>query len=233
MIQILIVEDEQHIADLLITNLELEGYACQHAATISDAQKILLNADLMVDIVLLDVMLPDGNGYEFCKMIKSFQPNLPVLILSALGQSADRIIGLKSGADDYLAKPFNLEELLLRIALLKGKVQTSSATTLQQTITIGSAKINLADYTITVNHQITKLTSKEKELLEYFYKHRGKVISREELLEHVWHYDVFPTSRTIDNYIVKLRNLIEDDNDQTQMLTTIRGVGYKLELGGK
>ncbi len=225
---ILIIEDELSIASLLQTNFEIEGYCCKVCHTLKEAEATLAAHSQDIDVVILDVLLPDGNGVEYCQKLKRNHPDIPVLILSALGESADRIKGLRSGAADYLGKPFDLEELLLRVSLLFAKI-TNRIQPTDSIIHIGEATINLDTYIAVSPRGQTKLTAREKDLLYYLYQNRGKVVSREKILEKVWQYDVFPTSRTIDNYIVKLRLLVESDPNDPVMLTTIRGVGYKLE----
>jgi len=173
---VLIVEDEAHIASLIETNLQLEGYQTFISSTAHDALDFIRTQS--VDILLLDVMLPDGSGIDVCRRVKMLRSNLPVLILSALGQSSDRIKGLKAGADDYLPKPFELEELLLRVNNLTGRYNPDDHDK-TRIVKLGAATINFDDLTITRGRDIHRLTSNSSLLLRYIVEHRGEVISRQ------------------------------------------------------
>ena len=223
---ILVVEDESHIADLLQINLTHEGYE----TVLTDTGKKAIDAFKRgrVDLVVLDVMLPDANGTDLCRKFKHLKKDTPVLMLSALGQSSDRIKGLKSGADDYLAKPFNLEELFLRIEKLLGRFNNSESEIRERVLKIGSSSVHLDNYELVNGHTMYRLTSREVQLLTYLYQRRNKVVSRDEILQNVWGYDVYPNTRTIDNLVSAFRKYVGDDPANPRYFITVRGVGYKL-----
>lgn len=224
---VLIVEDESHISDLLEINLDLEG----HETVVTD--RGLTSIDIIqsrkIDLIIMDVMLPDSNGVDLCRKIKNIRPSIPILMLSALGQSSDRIKGLKSGADDYLSKPFNLEELLIRVSKLLNRYTDSHLPTpLLSNLTIGNAIIDFNSMTISVNGESSLMTVKESELLKYMIEKKNTALSRQAILEEVWGYEQYPNTRTIDNFISNFRKYIEEDPNQPQHIKTIRGVGYML-----
>ncbi|MFT7343895.1 MAG: two-component system alkaline phosphatase synthesis response regulator PhoP [Lentimonas sp.] len=220
---ITVVEDEKSIAEMLQLNLELEGYvvqlykdgnlACENIKSISQS-----------DLVLLDVMLPGKSGFELCQMIRKHS-QVPIIMLSAKGTTGDRIQGLKLGANDYLPKPFDLEELLLRINNLLPAMEVI----LGETFAIGKFTVNPMTYELTneMGKTIETFSKREIELLKLFNNEEGKVVSRDEILDKVWGKDQFPTSRTIDNYILAFRKIFEQDPKQAKHFHSIRGVGYK------
>ena len=223
-ITVLIVDDEQHIADLLDTNLKLDGYQTILCDNGRDALTTIRNQH--VDIVLLDVMLPDTTGVEICRKIKHTRPDIAILMLSALGQSSDRIKGLKAGADDYLPKPFDLEELSLRMSKL---VERSKSNGFKKSrIKLGEASVDFATYTLTRGGNTHKLSSKEVLLLKFMNENRGQVLSRQLILDEVWGFDHYPNTRTIDNYISNFRKYIEVNPSDPKLILSIRGVGYLL-----
>ena len=180
------------------------------------------------DLVILDVMLPGINGIELCQRIRE-KSEVPILFLSAKGNTTDKILGLKSGANDYLAKPFDLEELLLRVQILTHQKKQPS---LKNEFTIGSKKVDFDTFEVKCIHTdiIVNLSKKEIDLLQFFIKNQGRVVSRNEILDHVWGTDQFPTSRTIDNFILNFRKLFEEQPKQPRYFLSIRGVGYKFVL---
>ena len=223
--KILIVEDERHIANLLRKNLRLDGYEPILAdSAISALEQV---QSRKIDLILLDIMLPDGNGIDLCRNIKHKRPDVPIIILSALGQSSDRIKGLKSGADDYLPKPFDLEELSLRMEKLLNRFTNSQPS--GSVLTLGEAKIDFENYSLSREDKSVHLTSKEVQLLKYLIEKKGQVLSREQILEHVWGYEQIPNTRTIDNFILSFRKYIEKDPNNPKIILTVRGIGYKLD----
>lgn len=220
----LIVEDEAHIADLLDANLTIDGYQTIICSSGKDALDIVSSRH--IDIILLDVMLPDIKGTDVCRSIKHARVDIPILMLSALGQSADRIKGLKSGADDYLPKPFDLEELSLRMGNLLERFGKQSPLT--GIMDIGKAKVDIDNFTISRNQKTHKLTSKEALLLKFMIERRGDVISRQQILDEVWGYEHFPSTRTIDNFIANFRKYMEVDPKNPEVIITVRGIGYKM-----
>jgi two-component system alkaline phosphatase synthesis response regulator PhoP len=223
---ILLVEDEEHLLKTIQLNLELEGYAVTPAITGIEALKEFRKNNF--DLVILDVMLPEINGFDVCEQIRKENTILPVLFLTAKGSSSDRIQGLKLGADDYLTKPFNLEELLLRVQILLKRNKTPDAEKPIEFFTFGGNEINFITYEIKgINGQKTEITKREIALLKVLIERAGKVISREEILDTVWGTDVYPSSRTIDNYILAFRKYFEKNQKDPQHFHSIRGVGYK------
>jgi two-component system alkaline phosphatase synthesis response regulator PhoP len=220
--RITIVEDEISIAEMLRLNLEMEGFEVTVFHHGGDAFRDLPKL-LSSDLLILDVMLPEKTGFEILREVRKTSL-IPALVLSAKGGTHDRIYGLKIGANDYLAKPFDLEELLLRIQNLLPEKPV-----LRQEILIGEKQVDL--YKFEVNNLITgekiELTKREIELLQLFEEKSGQVVSRDEILDRLWGNDVFPTSRTIDNYILVFRKIFEEDPKHPTYFHSIRGVGYK------
>ncbi len=220
--RVLIVEDEPSLRQMIAFNLESEGY---EVVAVGDGQKAL---DLLPGInrfalVVLDVMMPHISGLDVCAAIRK-NSEVPILFLSAKGTSADRIAGLKLGANDYLPKPFDLEELLLRVSILAGKSSEEKTTSLL----IGEFEVNFKTYqVVTNNKEVALLTKREVALLQMFAKHANEVVSRDKILDEIWGVDQFPTSRTIDNYILNFRKIFEKDAKNPVLFHSIRGVGYK------
>src|SRR5690606_17259451 len=201
---------------------EMENYSVEHFTNGKDAINNLNNFT-KANLVILDVMLPEVNGIDICKELRKIS-NVPVLFLSAKGTSSDRIEGLKSGGTDYLSKPFELEELLLRIKILIGR-QNQELNTYQ----IGDKIIDFKTYNVKAidGSVITELSKREIALLQLFIEKKGEVVSRDQILDKVWGIDQFPTSRTIDNFILAYRKLFEINPKEPQYFHSIRGVGYK------
>lgn len=225
--KILLVEDEVHIAQTVQLNLELENYQVVHA---DDGKKALaLFKAHQFNLVLLDIMLPEIDGFTLCDLFRDQNKTIPILILSARNSSADKIEGLKLGADDYLSKPFNLEELLLRVKnLLK---RTDRFITEQKVInefSFDTFQINFLTYEIVgLRNEKVMLNKKEIQLLKLLVEKKNQVVSRDEILEKVWATDDLPTSRTIDNYILSFRKYFEINPREPKYFHSIRGVGYK------
>lgn len=223
--KIILVEDEQSIAEAIQLNLELDLYDVTHINHGKEAiEKIHLLAN--ADLIILDVMLPEVDGIAICKAVRNIS-TVPILFLSAKGTSIDKIEGLKSGGTDYLGKPFDLEELLLRVKILIGR----NASTPQE-LTIGEKTIDFKTYIVTdkQGEKIAELTKREVNLLQFFLSKEGEVISRDEILDKVWGIDQFPTARTIDNFILAFRKLFEENSKEPRYFHSIRGVGYKFTL---
>ena len=228
MIKICLVEDEESLVELIKFNLDLEGYQVEvyknGRKAISNVQKIIKS-----DLVVLDVMLPENSGFDVCKEIRRYS-EVPILFLSAKGIAADRIHGLRLGANDYLPKPFDLEELILRIQnLLPSDI---SAKDENDTMIIGSKSVNFSSYELSdmktgEQHVFSK---REIELLKLFRESEGVVVSRDEILDKLWGKENFPTSRTIDNYILTFRKIFEPNPKAPIYFHSIRGVGYKFTL---
>ena len=221
---ICLVEDEKSLSDLIQMNLEMEGYDVDSFQNGLDAFKI---ADKInkYQLVILDVMLPEVSGLDICREIRKFSM-VPILFLSAKGTTEDRIAGLKLGANDYLSKPFDLEELLLRVSVLIGKPMLIKENFL---LRIGSKEIDFETFEVkdTDSNDSFTLSKKEIELLKLFSEKENIVLSRDEILDVVWGKDQFPTTRTIDNYILSFRKLFEEDPKNPVFFHSIRAVGYK------
>lgn len=224
---ILLVEDEQNLHEALKLNLELEGYTITSAYDGSAALEALQNE--YFDLIILDVMLPEMDGITVAETIRISNNEVPILILSAKNSSADRVLGLKKGADDYLTKPFNLEELLLRVNKLINKNKK-----LQDKSTVGNSYSfgnNLIDFkaqeAVTRTGSKIQLSKKETMLLKLLIENKNEVVPREKILQSVWGYNVYPTTRTIDNFILNFRKYFEDDSRNPRFFHSVRGVGYK------
>ncbi|MFY9311112.1 MAG: response regulator transcription factor [Bacteroidia bacterium] len=224
--RILLVEDEEHLLKTIQLNLELEGYAVTSAVNGIDALKEFRKAHF--DLVILDVMLPEMHGFEVCEEIRRENTRVAILFLTAKSSGSDRVQGLKLGADDYLTKPFNLEELLLRVQILLKRGNVAPAAQSMEVYTFGDNEINFKTYEIKgVDGQRTEITKREIALLKLLIDKAGKVVSREEILDTVWGTDVYPSSRTIDNYILAFRKYFEKKQKEPEHFHSIRGVGYK------
>jgi two-component system alkaline phosphatase synthesis response regulator PhoP len=227
---ILLVEDEENLQEALKLNLELEGYeitgAYDGAEALQAVQKEYFN------LIILDVMLPEIDGITVCETIRLSNPDIPILILSAKNSSADRVLGLKKGADDYLTKPFNLEELLLRVNnLIKKSERLSSKEPIPDVYDFGKNKIDFkASEAITRNGEKVTLTKKEIMLLKLLIENKNEVVTREKILQVVWGYNVYPTTRTIDNFILNFRKYFEEDSRDPEYFHSVRGVGYKFTV---
>ncbi len=227
MTKILLVEDEESILEAVKLNLELDEFQVETCNTGTQVLSYLPSIQ-QFDLVILDVMLPGINGIELCQRIRE-KSEVPILFLSAKGNTTDKILGLKSGANDYLAKPFDLEELLLRVQILTHQKKQPTS---KNEFTIGSKKVDFDTFEVHCldTHVNVNLSKKEIDLLQFFIKNQGRVVSRNEILDHVWGTDQFPTSRTIDNFILNFRKLFEEQPKQPRYFLSIRGVGYKFVL---
>jgi len=224
---ILVIEDEQHIASGLVFNLEAEGYRV--LLTESGEEGLELLAQEKVDLLVLDLMLPGISGYEVCRQVREGLPRLPVLILSARAEERDRIKGLKLGADDYLTKPFSLDEFLLRV---KGMLKRSDWYRPEITgeITFGDNRVDLAEGLASGREGEFRLTDQELRLLQVFIEHEGEILSRGELLQTAWGMSPDTETRTLDNFVVRLRRYFEPDPAEPRHFLTVRGRGYRFIL---
>lgn len=221
--KICVVEDEASLAEMIRMNLEIEGYEVVHFDHGQEAAAHLKETP-DYDLVILDVMLPGMNGIDICRQIRT-QSSVPVLFLSARGTTSDRIEGLKAGGNDYLPKPFDLEELLLRVAVLTQSHKKEAV----ETVHIGDWEINFKTFAVvnTATGEEISLSKKEMGLIQLFQEKEGEVVSRSEILDRVWGKDQFPTTRTIDNFILNFRKIFEKDPKQPRHFHSVRGVGYK------
>lgn len=224
---ILLVEDEENLHDALRLNLELENYQVTSAYDGNEALKAV-KAEYF-DLVILDVMLPGIDGINVAETIRLQQNPVPILMLSARNTSADRVLGLKKGADDYLNKPFNLEELLLRVHKLIDKNQKlQEKNTVPDKYLFGKNGIDFkAQEAFNKTNKRFMLSKKETMLLKLLIEHKNEVVKREKILQAVWGYQVYPNTRTIDNFILNFRKYFEDDSRNPKHFHSVRGVGYK------
>lgn len=226
MYKILIVEDESSMQIGLKDNLEIEGYETDTTGNGREAINKIINNKY--DLVLLDVMLPEVSGFEICKNIRNKGIVTPIIFLTAKGEEIDKVIGLEIGADDYIVKPFSLRELLARIKVRLRSTDKQETAPVSKDIEIGNLRVNFENYEAFCNGSPEKLTVKEFEILSYLLKRDGRIVSREDLLDNVWGMEYQPTSRTIDNFILKLRQKIEKNCEDPKHIITVHGVGYKL-----
>jgi DNA-binding response OmpR family regulator len=222
--RILIVEDEADLVKGLKLNLGDEGYDVDWAP---DGREGLRRAlEEAPDLVILDIMLPGMNGLEVCRELRQKKANIPVIMLTAKGEEVDKIVGLEIGADDYMTKPFSVRELLARIKahLRREKREPRSV---PKTCVFGEVEVDIIHFKVRRAGKESDLTSLEVDILKYLIAHKGEVVSREALLDKVWGYEKFPTTRTIDNHIMKLRKKIEDDPSRPRHIFSIYGEGYR------
>ena len=224
---ILLVEDEENLQDTLKLNLELDGYEVSVSG--DGANALSMVAKEHFDLIILDVMLPEIDGITVCETIRLKNNEVPILMLSAKNSSADKVLGLKKGADDYLAKPFNLEELLIRIhKLIKKSEKISNKETVEELYVFGKNKIDFkASIANNFNDEEIVLTKKEAMLLKLLVENKNEVVTREKILQAVWGYNVYPTTRTIDNFVLNFRKYFEEDSKNPLYFHSARGVGYK------
>ena len=224
---ILLVEDEENLHEALKLNLELEGYEVTSAFDGAAALKAIDEA--YFDLIILDVMLPVVDGIQVAETIRISNNDTPILMLSARNSSADRVAGLKKGADDYLTKPFNLEELLLRVSKLINKnLKLQDRSTVSDLYQFGANQIDFkAQEANGFDGTTIRLSKKETMLLKLLIENKNEVVPREKILQAVWGYQVYPTTRTIDNFILNFRKYFEEDSRNPRYFHSVRGVGYK------
>ena len=225
--RILVVEDDPHLAAGVVENLRAEGYAVERVDN-GRAALEALEANRCA-LVLLDVMLPELDGFTVCRTLRERGDNTPVLFLTARGDPADRVRGLEAGGDDYLPKPFHLKELLLRVrAILRRWEWYHSAAAETSVLRFGENEVDFRAFRARSWNGLTQeLTEKEAMILKVLAEHPGQIVSREDLLERVWGYDVFPSTRTVDNFILRLRWRFERDPANPRHFLTVWGVGYR------
>ena len=231
--KILIVEDDPHILLGLEEVLKSEGY--ETASCNRGDEAVAAVAGFQPALIVLDVMLPGASGYDICKSLRAKNIPTPILMLTAKGQEIDKVVGLDLGADDYVTKPFGVRELLARIqALLRrsgnGGGGGSSSTADEKPFKIGEAMIDPKTFQVKRGRAMEELTAKELKLLQVFHAHAGEVLSRDKLLNEVWGYNYYGTTRTLDQVIVQLRKKLGDHGGEPRHLLTIHGVGYKLAV---
>lgn len=222
--RILLVEDEENISDIVKLNLEMEGY--EVVATGNGKTAVKYTNEQHFDLLILDVMLPEVDGFSICEQVRLKNSDVPIIMLTAKDTPKDRIQGLKRGADDYLTKPFNLEELLLRVANLIKRSQKQSRP-LEEIFRFGTNEVNFSTFDAIGQQGPFRLTKKEAMLLKLLAERKDEVISRQQILQAVWGYDVYPSTRTIDNFILAFRKYFEVDPKEPHFFQSVRGVGYR------
>ncbi|RYY41404.1 MAG: response regulator transcription factor [Chitinophagaceae bacterium] len=224
---ILVVEDEENLHETLRLNLELEGYEVTSAYDGITALKAV--QEEYFDLIIMDIMIPEIDGFSVTQNIRLSNDEVPILILSARNSSEDRVKGLKKGADDYLTKPFHLEELVLRVQKLISKSQRiKEKTTVGDTYAFGGHRVNFkAQEAVNNRGERIELSKKETMLLKLLIENKNEVVPREKILQSVWGYNVYPTTRTIDNFILNFRKYFEEDSRNPKYFHSVRGVGYK------
>ena len=221
--KILIVEDEPAMVAGLRDNFEFEGYQVLSAPDgVAGLERALKDTP---DLVILDVMMPRMSGLDVCKQLKLKRPSIPIIMLTARGQEVDKVVGLELGADDYVTKPFSIRELLARVKAVLRRAQALPSD--KDRYAFGDVEVDVRKCQVSRKGKALDFSSKEFDLLKYFLCHSGEAISRDKLLEEVWGYDKFPTTRTVDAHIVRLRQKLEPKPDDPHFFLTVHGVGYK------
>jgi len=224
--KILVVEDETAMRSGLKDNLEFEGYAVIEAEDGNSGLEKIKNERF--DLIILDVMMPGISGIDVCKKVRSWGNSTPIFFLTARGEEIDKVLGLELGADDYITKPFSLRELLARVkAILR---RTEDKTNSGREFNIGKLIINFSSFNAAENGKDVSLSHREYEILNYLFEHKNMTVSRDDLLKDVWGHENRITTRTVDNFILRLRQKIEDDVNHPKIILTIYGIGYKLVL---
>ncbi|MBD3378438.1 response regulator [candidate division KSB1 bacterium] len=225
MAKILIVEDEKEMAIGLKDNFEFDGH---NVSIASDGEEGLVLAESETpDLIILDVMLPKKSGFDVCRELRAKGVRIPIIMLTARGQEIDKVLGLELGADDYITKPFSVRELLARVKAVMRRSSEQEETN-NSVIKIGPVNVNFGQYKAwDDNGGTVDFSYKEFEILKYFIDHQNQIITRDALLNDVWGYEVYPSSRTVDNFIVKLRKKIEPDPNHPKHILTVYGIGYK------
>jgi Response regulators consisting of a CheY-like receiver domain and a winged-helix DNA-binding domain len=226
--RIMVVEDEEAIARLISYNLMKEGFEVLTSGDGLEAlEKIRTEKP---DLIILDIMLPGMDGYDICRLIRKEDISVPVIMLSARNEELDKVLGLELGGDDYITKPFSPRELIARVRALLRRVQRVQETPDHEIISMDRLVIDLSSHEVKVDEQVVQLTPKEFELLEYLIRHKGRVVSRDLLLDQVWDYDFAGDTRIVDVHISRLREKIDSD-PKNPYIQTVRGVGYRFKGG--
>jgi DNA-binding response OmpR family regulator len=221
--KVLIVEDDQAMAVALRDGFTYEGYAV-HVAR-DGAAGLRMASEKSHDLLILDVMLPRLSGLDVCRQLRGAGNDTPIIMLTARGQEIDKVLGLKTGADDYVTKPFSFLELMARVeAVLR---RASKAVEQVESVQFGDVDVNFKSFEASKGGKAVELSPREFKMLKYFVEHRGEVVTRDQLLDHVWGYEGLPLTRTVDMHIAKLRQKIEDTPSDPRHVITVHRVGYK------
>lgn len=225
--KILIVDDEVNMVRGLKDNLEFEGYEVDTAMEGNSGLEKVVGGKY--DLILLDVMLPEISGFDICKAARKKGVNTPIVLLTAKGEEIDKVLGLELGADDYITKPFSLRELLARIKAILRR-SPNNAENAGEDIQIGNIRVNFKNYSATSGDNEIKMSHKEFEILHYLVANNAKTVDRDDLMSKVWGIDYDITTRTVDNFMLKLRQKIESDPNNPKIILTVHGIGYKMVL---
>ena len=225
MATILIVEDELPIARVMRDNLEFEGYTVQMAHEGNGGLELALLGD--ADLILLDLMLPGMNGYDVCRNLREAGHQTPVIMLTAKGEEIDKVLGLELGADDYVTKPVGIRELLARIKAVLRRATPEDSEGQESVLEFGGVQVDFDAFETTVQGKVVHLSPKAYGVLKLLWEQGGKAVSRDEILEQVWGYEAFPTTRTADNHIAELRAALEAEPSQPKYILTVHRVGYR------
>ncbi|MFT5725441.1 MAG: two-component system alkaline phosphatase synthesis response regulator PhoP [Bacteroidia bacterium] len=223
--RILLVEDEKHLAETIKLNLEIDEY---HPVVVYDGLSAVTKfKEQRFDLVILDIMIPNIDGIAVCENIRLHDSQVPIMFLSAKSSAEDRILGLRKGGDDYMTKPFNLEEFMLRVKNLIERNDQTTTKLAANDYSFGDNYVNFVSYEAKGNNGEFSLTKKEALLLKLLIENKNEVVSREKILQTVWGYSVYPSTRTIDNFILAFRKYFEPDPKSPVFFKSLRGVGYK------
>lgn len=226
MTKILVVDDEPSMREGLSDNLVFEGYQ------VDMAENGTVGLNLMTankyDLAILDLMMPEMSGFDLCKKLRSSGDETPIIFLTAKGEEIDRVVGLELGADDYITKPFSLRELLARVKAILRRAQANGNDTAATFERIGLLEVDFQNYQAKNSDGEVKLSHKEFEVLHFLNENKHKAVKRDDLLKNVWEYDEYPTTRTVDNFILRLRQKIEKNPNDPKIILTVHGIGYKL-----
>ena len=226
--RLLVVEDDERLAEGLCRNLELEGFTVECLGSGEEALADLAGGSSAFDLLVLDIMLPGLDGLEVCRQLRVRGDHIPILFLTARGSDADRILGLQLGADDYLTKPFLVEELVLRVrGILRRAEWSQTPARTGPVVQFGSSEVDMNTMRATTLSGTVSLTEREVMLVRFFAENEGRVVTRGELLEQVWGYTFDTSTRTLDTFIHRLRKHFEEDQRQPRHFHTVRGVGYR------
>jgi len=226
--KILIIEDEEDLVKGLKLNFVDEGYEVDCAYDGDEGFQKAMKEN--PDLIILDLMLPNKNGLDICKELRQNKIHTPIIMLTAKSEEIDKVVGLEIGADDYLSKPFSIRELIARVKVQLRR-EKRDRKEIPKILQLENYKIDFSHFKVIKNNTEIDLTSLEANILKFLYSRNGEVVTRYELLEKIWGYDVYPTTRTIDNHILKLRKKIEEDPNHPTHLLTVYGEGYRFIIG--
>lgn len=223
--KVLLVEDEAGLILTLTDRLESEGFTVRSATDGVSGLKLALSESF--DLLILDVMLPKKNGYDVCRDLRQRNINTPILMLTAKGETIDKVLGLKLGADDYLTKPFEIIELIARIEALLRRSPAKDYGSRSDVFSFGDVTVDFKSAEVVKNERVIEVSAMEFKLLQFLIENRGNVHSRDKLLDEVWGYDAMPSTRTVDVHIAWLRQKLEENPKHPQFIHTVHGLGYK------